>query len=316
MARNKGMFQFAANFEIKNAAALDPRIVVDTKSELYDKQTWPSDGNTVYLYNGLVVSVVEENELYMLIDSVNFSSESSWKKIAVKPESNDSYINVTSNNKIGLNFETLRADLQIPVNLTEEVAKLTAVIGTSQKGLVKDVADNIIKIGVLESTLKDKVDTSIFNNFKAIVLQHTSDIESLEESVENNITRIGVLENKVDVDSVSEAISNAIASFKIKGLVGGNNITITETEDPGIVKIGISNLTANDIFYAENVTLKNKLDELSVIKSGIVEITAGSGITINSSVSTTPVVGIKVKTGSSIVAKEDGLDIIWKEFNN
>jgi hypothetical protein len=34
MARNKGTFQFAANFEVKAAAALDPRIVVSTKSEL------------------------------------------------------------------------------------------------------------------------------------------------------------------------------------------------------------------------------------------------------------------------------------------
>jgi hypothetical protein len=77
MARNKGMFQFAANFEIKNAAALDPRTVVATKAELYNKETWPYDGETAYLYNGLVVSVTEENELYMLIDSANYALESS-----------------------------------------------------------------------------------------------------------------------------------------------------------------------------------------------------------------------------------------------
>lgn len=76
MARNKGMFQFAANFEIKNAAALDPRTVVATKAELYNKETWPYDGETAYLYNGLVVSVTEENELYMLIDSASYNSES------------------------------------------------------------------------------------------------------------------------------------------------------------------------------------------------------------------------------------------------
>ena len=81
MVRNKGIFQFAANFEIKNAAALDPRMVVATKAELYNKETWPYDGDTAYLYNGLVVAVTEENELYMLIDSVNYTSESAWKKI-------------------------------------------------------------------------------------------------------------------------------------------------------------------------------------------------------------------------------------------
>ena len=52
MARNKGTFQFAANFEVKAAEALDPRIVVATKSELINKETWPSDGDTLYLYEG------------------------------------------------------------------------------------------------------------------------------------------------------------------------------------------------------------------------------------------------------------------------
>lgn len=39
MARNKGMFKFAANFEVKAAEALDPRVVVSTKAELINKET-------------------------------------------------------------------------------------------------------------------------------------------------------------------------------------------------------------------------------------------------------------------------------------
>ena len=66
MARNKGTFQFAANFEVKAAEALDPRIVVATKSELVNKETWPSDGDTLYLYEGLLVSVADEGKIYML----------------------------------------------------------------------------------------------------------------------------------------------------------------------------------------------------------------------------------------------------------
>ena len=37
MARNKGTFQFAANFEVKLQGALDPRILVDNKSELINR---------------------------------------------------------------------------------------------------------------------------------------------------------------------------------------------------------------------------------------------------------------------------------------
>lgn len=83
MARNKGTFQFAANFEVKAAEALDPRVVVATKSELINKETWPSDGDTLYLYEGLLVSVADEGKIYMLTNVTNALSAdySAWKEI-------------------------------------------------------------------------------------------------------------------------------------------------------------------------------------------------------------------------------------------
>lgn len=83
MARNKGTFQFAANFEVKAAEALDPRIVVATKSELINKETWPSDGDTLYLYEGLLVSVADEGKIYMLTNVADALSAdySAWKEI-------------------------------------------------------------------------------------------------------------------------------------------------------------------------------------------------------------------------------------------
>ena len=56
MARNKGTFSYSANYEVKMQAALDPRVMVETKAELISKDTWPYDGNTIYLYKGILVS--------------------------------------------------------------------------------------------------------------------------------------------------------------------------------------------------------------------------------------------------------------------
>ena len=39
MARNKGTFSYAANYEVKMQAALDPRVVVEKKLELITKDT-------------------------------------------------------------------------------------------------------------------------------------------------------------------------------------------------------------------------------------------------------------------------------------
>lgn len=426
MARNKGMFQFAANFEIKNAAALDPRTVVATKAELYNIETWPYDGSTAYLYNGLVVSVTEENELYMLIDSVNFTTESSWKKISspnvedypiviiedsltststehalsanqgrmlkeminsipkyeiekttegyrlvtesggaplgdiinfsdlvVKSgevidvdglfvirltlnndeiidipatalvdvyTSNDEYINITSDNKIGLNFNVLKEKLNIPTDLSEEVNTLINVVGNSTSGLVKDTSDIIIKLGNIESSLTNKVDVSSFNILESIVSENNSDLKLLEETVEETVIKLNEIDTKVNVDNVSEFVAESIAPFKVKNLIEGNNIVITETVDPGVFKIDVDNLTATNIIYENNVTVKAKLDALndavdSIESVVVVGITAGSGIDVDTSTSTSiPTIGIKIKEGSSITVNEDGLDIVWKEF--
>lgn len=83
MARNKGTFSYAANYEVKVQAALDPRIAVETKAELILKDTWPYDGDTIYLYKGLVVSVQEENALYMLTDmsKITAADYSGWLRV-------------------------------------------------------------------------------------------------------------------------------------------------------------------------------------------------------------------------------------------
>lgn len=85
MARNKGTFQFAANFEVKLQGALDPRILVDNKSELINKETWPYDGDTIYVYTGLLVAVAADKAIYMLVDKNKIleADYSGWKQMDV-----------------------------------------------------------------------------------------------------------------------------------------------------------------------------------------------------------------------------------------
>lgn len=85
MARNKGTFQFAANFEVKLQGALDPRILVSNKAELINKETWPYDGDTIYVYNGLLVAVAADKAIYMLVDKDKIleADYSGWKQMDV-----------------------------------------------------------------------------------------------------------------------------------------------------------------------------------------------------------------------------------------
>jgi hypothetical protein len=233
---------------------------------------------------------------------------------------NDKYINVTSDNKIGLNIEVLKTDLNIPADLSEEVAALTATIGTAEDGLVKIVSDNTTKLGVIETALSSKVENSEFNTLQATVAGNSTNIQNITTSVENISTKVETLETKVDVDSVSTAISSAIAPFRVKGLVAGNNITVEETAEAGIFKIGVTGLDSEKVLYSEGISVKAKLDALNdaieaAVAGGVAGITAGAGITVDTTASTTmPTVSVKVKEGSSLASDADGLDIIWKEF--
>ena len=88
MARNKGTFNFSANLQVKMSEALDPRIVVSTKTELITKETWPYDGDTLYLYKGLVVAVAEDKSIFMLIDPSKALEPdySGWKQMDVSAQ--------------------------------------------------------------------------------------------------------------------------------------------------------------------------------------------------------------------------------------
>lgn len=81
MARNKGTFNFSANLEPKVQAPLDARTVVNTVAELTQAATWQDANNDVWLFNGLVVSVAQTGELYMLTNKAAYTSAASWKRI-------------------------------------------------------------------------------------------------------------------------------------------------------------------------------------------------------------------------------------------
>lgn len=84
MARNKGTFKLSANYEVQMQAPIDPRVLVDTKADLLNKETWPYIGDTLYIYNGLTVAVLDEQEIYMLVDKTNALTEGyiGWKKVS------------------------------------------------------------------------------------------------------------------------------------------------------------------------------------------------------------------------------------------
>lgn len=86
MARYKGTFKVAANYEPLTASPFDARELVETKADLCSTLTWRQLNGDIWVYIGMKVIVaadpVEENNgQYILID-LDYSQPSSWRKQA------------------------------------------------------------------------------------------------------------------------------------------------------------------------------------------------------------------------------------------
>ena len=65
MARTKGTFPFTGTLEVASTAPLDARLLVKTKADLMLEDTW-KNGNSIYLYNHIVVTVEDVEGQFML----------------------------------------------------------------------------------------------------------------------------------------------------------------------------------------------------------------------------------------------------------
>lgn len=71
-----GMIPFASAIQPTGAQPLDDRVVVATMADLTDASTF-GDAK----YNGMLVAVVETQQVYMLVDDVNSTNSNSWVQV-------------------------------------------------------------------------------------------------------------------------------------------------------------------------------------------------------------------------------------------
>lgn len=83
MARERGVFNFSANLEVKKQAPLDARQTYITYEELTQQSTWVDTDGKVWLFTGLIVPVNYngQNALFMLINPDAYTSTSSWVRV-------------------------------------------------------------------------------------------------------------------------------------------------------------------------------------------------------------------------------------------
>lgn len=124
MARNRGIFNFSANLEVKKNAPLDSRVVVDTLIELTETSTWADSDNKVWLYDGIVVSVRENHGLYMLTNYDAVTAPTAY---------------TDSNNWVAVDASAAKTDVTDSLTSTSTTSALSA----NQGRVLKENIDNL-----------------------------------------------------------------------------------------------------------------------------------------------------------------------------
>lgn len=140
MARERGTFNFSASLEVKKQGALDSRLVIQTYAELLLAATWADTDNKVWLYDGMIVSVVNDttgkNGIYMLTNKDSYNEEASWKRVDAEAAE-----------------KTTVEDILTSTSTTNA---LSANQGRVLKGMIDSNSENIATV---TSDLSDFIDT-------------------------------------------------------------------------------------------------------------------------------------------------------------
>lgn len=302
MARNKGGFVFASNFEVKLKEALDPRIVVSAKADLINKETWPYDGDTVYLYNGLIVSAGSDG-VFRLIDvnKVLNTDFSGWERIdsasveklgiADNLESDSSLEALSARQgKILMNeINTLAGKLtgvytyrgskatfaELPVeglipgdvwNVEEKVGNHPAGTNWAWTGEAWDALAGSIDLSAYYTS--EQVDAAIkVESDRAIAREGELLVEIEKNALGISEAKSGVSENALQIEGITKTLGeinnlNIEQNEKISGL---ETLILGESEKPGssILELIEQNSSNILILQGETENLKKNIDTLN-----------------------------------------------------
>lgn len=179
MARYKGTFTAAANYEPLVGGPFDARELVDTKADLIAAKTWQQPNGDLWIYESMKVIVKDEHAMYILLNPVSYFLESSWlrsanmediaaidAKIGVLPEGKTVIDLINSMSNGGYDDTVLVQRIETVENKQTEIDKnyeaLKSLIGTVPvseqiSGAIDSLAQ-IAKTGNINDLIQDPDD--------------------------------------------------------------------------------------------------------------------------------------------------------------
>lgn len=261
-----GMIPFASAIQPTGAQPLDDRTVVKSFSDLLNVDTFVVNGASA-AYNGMLVSVIDEERTFMLVDNTNITNKESWVPVgigngSISVETYAEAIALASNDNVGqIIYVTTKSEYDSEGDgVVEEYdaapyivignGNLQKLASSSASGDIEgDVRELITKVSDLESVVGDETDGIVkdVNDLKAgtvkdvkfngstVVTDGVAEITvdlapyALQSTLEGVEGRVSTLESgKVDKVEGSRLMTE-VEGTKLSGIEEGAQVNIIES---------------------------------------------------------------------------------------
>lgn len=259
MAREKGTFNFSANLEVKKQGALDSRLVVQTYAELVLAATWADSDNKIWLYDGMIVSVVADqtgkNGVYKLDNKDAYNVESSWTRIDaaaavstvivdnLTSESTTSALSANQGKVLKGEIDSHTGDSDVHITSAER-SKLANIASNAE---VNQNAFSKVKVG--EDTIEAETKTDTLNIAGGAGITVSADTENDKITIASSIT---------NASTTFAGLMSSADKKKLNGIEEGANNYTHPVHDSAT--LGFYKVSVDEEGHVDNVSTVTKTD--------------------------------------------------------
>lgn len=291
-----GLIRFSSALKPTGPQPLDDRTVVEYISDLTNIETFSVDGAS-NAYRGMLVSVLEDDKVYLLKNKDEITNLNSWVAIGSNNDVNidDDYINQLIESYLSDNDYATKDDI-----LVKDVKNgKNSLIG--EKGVVnltdtyytrEQIDDKFSKFELFEVVTILPEENIEYNKVYIVASSNTGETNSFEEYIRikgendnpDSWEKLG--EFKTNVDLSNYVTNDKLNTNEVKL---SSDIKVSETE----------NFTKDNSVQEILISLNNRIKAInssidSALNGGVTSIQEGSGIIVDSSTSTSPKVSINI----------------------
>lgn len=287
-----GLIRFSSALKPTGPQPLDDRTVVEYISDLTNVETFSVDGAS-NAYRGMLVSVLEDDKVYLLKNKDEITNLNSWVAIGSNNDVNidDDYINQLIESYLSDNDYATKDDITVKDVRNGETSLIgeNGVVDLNNTYYTKEqINEKFSNFELFEVVLELPKDSIEYNKVYIVASENTGETNSFEEFIrikgengsEDSWEKLGEFKTNVD-------LSNYVTNDKLNT----NEVKLSSDIEENYTK----GESVQEILISLNSRIKainSSID--SALSGGVTSIQEGSGITVDDSTSTSPKVSINI----------------------